>query len=91
MEKIVANVISNQAQKYGEELINSPENKGGGKKQKGQQRKGRPALLQAKEERDKVLGEKLKFKPITDWTRKLEHMHTILTAENSTCKLKYFE
>lgn len=34
-----------------------------------------------------MLSEKLKFKSITDWNRKLEHMHTILTAENSTCKL----
>ena len=44
-------------------------------------------MLQAKEERDAVLAEKLKFKSITDWNRKLENMHTILTAENSTCKL----
>lgn len=53
------------------------------------QRKGRPALTQAREERDAVLAEKLKFKSITDWNRKLENMHTILTAENSTCKCTY--
>jgi hypothetical protein len=80
------NAITNKAKSYGEDLVKqnrSPDKKNEGKPV---QRKGRPALTQAKVERDAVLSEKLKFKSITDWNRKLEHMHTILTAENSNCK-----
>jgi len=78
----VVNALTNKA----EELVGGAEKKIEGKPV---QRKGRPALTQAKEERDAVLAEKLKFKSITDWNRKLENMHTILTAENSTCKYIY--
>lgn len=32
---------------------------------------------------------KLKYKSLQDWTRKLHHMHTILTCEDSSCKLLF--
>lgn len=53
---------------------------------KAPERKGRPALDKASDDRDKVRNQTLQFKSIVDWNRKLEHMHTILTADDSNCK-----
>jgi hypothetical protein len=48
-------------------------------------RAGRPALEKQADERDQVRKQSLQFKSIIDWNRKLEHMHTILTSEDSNC------
>ena len=57
----------------------------------GSARKGRPALAPKEqpdfEERDKIRSQRLQLKSLTDWVRKLDHMHTILTASDSNCKL----
>jgi len=37
-------------------------------------------------EREEELIKKMQYKSIEDWNRKLEHMHTILTATEGICK-----
>ena len=56
------------------------------KSKREQKRRARTPLEQARDEREQVLLSKLKYKSLSDWTRKLEHMHTILTCEDSQCK-----
>ena len=47
----------------------------------------RKPLGKTQSERERVMQESLKYKSLTDWCRKLDHMHTILTCDQSTCKL----
>jgi hypothetical protein len=79
MEEIITNQVKKKVTKQVEKVSGAKE------------RKGRPALRKkpaddTKDDRDKVRSVALQYKSLVDWNRKLEHMHTILTNEESSCK-----